>query len=189
MLDALPFQIIAVIGCFIVIVLGIKKRISVKKHMVVLLFCSYMIMLISITFFPMPIQRELIEHLRESNFLNNNYVPLKTVLPFMGDTATKLRPIVGNVILFVPMGLLVPLLYSKMSSFRRVTAVGFLASVMVEFLQLCLSFLTGPYRVTNIDDVILNTIGTIMGFIVFRISIVTREALRGRLFKYTTLLR
>lgn len=65
----------------------------------------------------------------------------------------------GNILLFVPFGFLVPLLWRIKK--HKVILSGCLASVLIEICQLFLS------RSTDVDDVILNTLGTALGLMLF----------------------
>lgn len=72
--------------------------------------------------------------------------------------------VVGNCVWFVPMGLLVPALFKKQRKLWKVTIIGMFTSASIEILQYILC--TG---VTDIDDIIFNTLGTIMGYCVWKI--------------------
>lgn len=67
----------------------------------------------------------------------------------------------GNIILFIPIGVLVPLLWK--TSFRRTVFIGFGASLTIETCQLFLS------RGTDVDDLILNTAGVLLGALIFKV--------------------
>ncbi len=66
----------------------------------------------------------------------------------------------GNVILFIPFGLIIPLLWK--TSTKKTILIGFCSSLFIEICQL---FLT---RGTDIDDLILNTTGVLLGILVFK---------------------
>lgn len=65
---------------------------------------------------------------------------------------------VANVVLFIPFGFLLPLLWKRFESCYQTIAAGALFSFFIEMLQ-CFNA-----RVTDIDDLIMNTIGTVLGF-------------------------
>ncbi|MDL2258765.1 VanZ family protein [Eubacteriales bacterium OttesenSCG-928-K08] len=71
-----------------------------------------------------------------------------------------IRNIAGNVILFMPFGFFLPIL-SKRNGLFLTVAQGALCSIAIETLQLFL------VRSTDIDDVILNTFGTLLGYVAF----------------------
>lgn len=69
----------------------------------------------------------------------------------------------GNLLLLVPFGFFVPLISHKARSFWRVAKYGILFSLSIELTQ----YLFSDIRTANIDDLILNTIGCMVGFLVF----------------------
>ena len=66
-------------------------------------------------------------------------------------------------LLLVPFGFLLPLISHKTRSFWRVAKYGILFSLSIELTQ----YLFSDIRTANIDDLILNTIGCMVGFLVF----------------------
>ncbi len=75
-----------------------------------------------------------------------------------------------NVLLLFPMGIYLPVLFKK-GSWKRVIAGVFLTSFFIELLQLTLGFfrLLEMSRSIDVDDLILNTIGGLLGFVCYRI--------------------
>lgn len=79
-----------------------------------------------------------------------------TLIPFSSEgVSTYLL----NVILFMPLGFLLPVLYDDMENIWLVLLVGFCFSFCIETLQLFNA------RITDIDDLITNTSGTFLGYI------------------------
>ena len=78
---------------------------------------------------------------------------------------------VGNVLLFIPVGVVWPSVYKKLRAFWKTLIAGAAFSVIIEICQL-------PFyeRTTDIDDVILNTLGCAIGYTVFAlIRLLTRS--------------
>ena len=73
--------------------------------------------------------------------------------------------IVGNVLLFIPLGMFLPFMIRKMNSIGGIALSGFALSYFIESVQL-VSRIFGNYRTVDIDDIILNTAGAVIGFIV-----------------------
>ena len=67
-----------------------------------------------------------------------------------------------NVVMFVPFGFLVPLIWRKREKFWQVFAAGLGFSLLIELSQLLC------YRGTDVDDLIMNTLGAIVGFLLFK---------------------
>lgn len=72
--------------------------------------------------------------------------------------------IFGNVLIFVPIGILMPCISSKYKSFLFTFGTGLTMSVTIEVAQyyLCLG-------VFDVDDMILNVFGVVLGFIFYKI--------------------
>lgn len=83
----------------------------------------------------------------------------KTRLPRLTWEA---REMILNVVLFLPVGALLSCLFPHMRP-RRAAAIGFLASLAIECLQLF--FRLGTF---DLCDLIHNTLGTVLGFLLFR---------------------
>lgn len=63
-----------------------------------------------------------------------------------------------NIVLFIPLGFLLPLLWRRPRSFFYTLSAGFLFSLAIELGQLF------NHRLTDIDDILMNTLGTLCGF-------------------------
>lgn len=96
-----------------------------------------------------------------------NIVPIKeTINTFMhSETGMKnsFRNLIGNILVFMPLGFFIPLLFDKFNNLKKVLKVGFLSSLAIELSQL---FVGG--NVCDIDDVIYNTLGALAGFICYK---------------------
>lgn len=86
------------------------------------------------------------------------------LLPFFmpGASAARLG-LVLNTILFIPVGFFMPLLWKRCERFGRVLGLGFALSLWVELSQLL------NWRVTDIDDLITNTLGAVIGWLLYRL--------------------
>ncbi len=69
--------------------------------------------------------------------------------------------IVGNICMFIPLGILLPLLNDKYKNLKSTVMFGCILSICIELIQIVLP------RITDIDDVILNTLGTLIGYVIF----------------------
>jgi len=69
------------------------------------------------------------------------------------------RNIIGNILLFFPWGILAPLSFYYFQSLKRVLFSTVMLSVSAELLQFILVI-----GVADVDDVIFNTIGSLIGF-------------------------
>lgn len=78
------------------------------------------------------------------------------LIPFINGISISL---ILNVFMFMPMGFLLPFIWKEFRKAGKVIVTGFLCSFLIEFCQLFNN------RVTDIDDLIMNTLGTLAGFI------------------------
>lgn len=69
-----------------------------------------------------------------------------------------------NVAMFVPLGFFLPLLWKKFRRLKNTLLFGVGATVFIELAQLF------TYRATDINDVITNTAGALLGYLLFRLA-------------------
>ena len=78
-----------------------------------------------------------------------------------GSYGQKVINLAGNVVMFLPLGLLPPLLWRKLRHLWATVGLSAAVSCLIEFLQLFLE------RAVDVDDVILNTLGGLLGYLLF----------------------
>ncbi|QQK08987.1 VanZ family protein [Miniphocaeibacter halophilus] len=88
-------------------------------------------------------------------------------LLFLGVLFTLVKggSIVGhslNIVMFIPFGFLLPYLWKKTNNLMAVTIYSFFFSLVIELSQLL------NVRATDVDDLLMNTLGGIVGFIIFK---------------------
>lgn len=88
-----------------------------------------------------------------------NLVPLRQLSAFREFWLYEFRVVnvVGNVLVFAPMGFCVPDLWRRRRPVLTGTAAAFLLSLSIEVVQLF------SHRATDVDDLILNTAGGLLG--------------------------
>lgn len=72
--------------------------------------------------------------------------------------------IAGNVLLFVPFGAILPVLRKRMRSLGKMAALSAALSLAIELLQLATR--SGAF---DVDDILLNTLGGILGYGIFTV--------------------
>ena len=82
--------------------------------------------------------------------------------------------LVGNVIAFIPFGMFLPWLYAKCRRFSLTVLFSFEFSLFVEIIQLV--FKVGSF---DVDDILLNTLGGILGFLGYRLYVYIRKRVPG----------
>ena len=78
----------------------------------------------------------------------------------------ELENFFGNLFLLFPLGIFLPVLWPRFRCVWNVLYAGFAVAAFIEITQYISQF-AGSYRVADIDDVILNTLGACLGFYVF----------------------
>ncbi|MBE1554333.1 VanZ family protein [Sporosarcina limicola] len=70
----------------------------------------------------------------------------------------------GNICIFIPIGFMLPLLWNKFNRFWKVSLIGLSISLFIEITQLTQA------RSSDIDDLWLNTLGSMIGYYIYFIS-------------------
>jgi len=136
-----------------------KKK---RRMTAVLLFVVYFAVLFYFLFFSEKMGRTYSE--REYHY---NLVPLKEIGRFityresLGMRAVLLN-IVGNVAAFVPFGIFLPIFSARCRKIWMTVYYSFELSLLVELLQLITR--VGSF---DVDDLILNTLGGMFGFLLY----------------------
>ena len=84
--------------------------------------------------------------------LNLNLLPLIGILDDWKNS-------ILNVLLFIPLGIALPVLWKPFKALKSTVFFGFTSSLIIELLQIL------TFRATDINDLITNTTGTVLGFL------------------------
>lgn len=140
-----------------------RKKLNYGDELKQFLIFVCVIVIIRFTFFPFSkvngnIQPLLFD-LGNAYPFRVNFVPFVYLFDYPDGIHSILINLFGNIFMFVPLGFLLPVVYKKLDTFWKVTAAGALFSFLIEIIQL-------PFyvRVSDIDDLILNTLGCMMGY-------------------------
>jgi len=145
-----------------------RKNLFSWRLLVLFFFYVYISMIILIVLLPMPVYKESIE-IFKGMYIKNNYIPFKSIIQIINNLslATALKQVMGNIIMFVPFGFFIPILFRKYS-IKKYTIICFLIACSIEMSQLVLSNIIGVrFKITDIDDVILNLSGGVIGYYIF----------------------
>ncbi|WP_429648514.1 VanZ family protein [Aeribacillus pallidus] len=75
----------------------------------------------------------------------------------------------GNLLLMLPLGVYVPLIWEKKNKLKLIAFIGFVTSFFIEYLQFQIGMIIHlRYRSVDIDDILLNTLGAITGFFILK---------------------
>ncbi|MMZ67076.1 VanZ like family protein [compost metagenome] len=73
-----------------------------------------------------------------------------------------------NIILFMPLGVFVWLAPRGIFSLKQAIRIGLTVSFGIEFMQLILKLILGSSRSIDINDLIANTIGCVVGYLIIQ---------------------
>jgi len=137
------------------------RRIAIES-----LFAGYMGALFYVTFYlPLPAR------LNESGCLWSfiNLVPARTMIGIIRDFPGLVTwQLLGNVVMFVPLGILLPLLSKRRRRFFLTAAAGLSISLGIELVQLMMLLTLISRRSVDVDDIILNVTGACFGYLAWR---------------------
>lgn len=83
------------------------------------------------------------------------------VIPFVG-MAADFKNACLNVLLFVPLGIFLPVIWDKYRNIKSTMLVAFCMTVGIEFSQFF------SFRATDINDIITNTAGALLGYLLIK---------------------
>ncbi len=161
---------------------GVKeKRIRWAREIVLALFVLFMSGLLMLTFenpgFSWT-EWNFLQHARErvATGWGINFAPFRTIrgyIKYSSDRGCIMVNIVGNIVMFLPWGMGLPLLWRKNWSPFRLASRLLMLPVCIEFIQLFIG------RSVDIDDVILNFTGGVLGGLSYLVLVRAFPGLKG----------
>ena len=138
------------------------RQFSWKRELQLMLVYICIVVVLRFTFFPFE---KINGKLQPLLFDPANFIPFRiNTTPFVHlfdypEMRSALLNLIGNTAMFVPLGIVWPIVYKKLDTHFKVIAAGVGVSLVIEILQL-------PFfdRVSDIDDLILNSTGFLLGY-------------------------
>ncbi len=90
----------------------------------------------------------------------NNFIPFREILRYKMSSKYFYWNVVGNILIFVPFGFFISS-YLNSQKLNRPLLITFITSLTIELVQLFIG------RTFDIDDIILNCVGGLTGFLLF----------------------
>jgi glycopeptide antibiotics resistance protein len=136
-------------------------------------FTIYLAILTKLILFKLPITLSYfisyLNELEQIGYGSTNIIPFHTIQEYLfqdnANISTRMKNIVGNIIGFIPFGFLLPLLSTKFSSFKKI----FVATSCLSFTYEGAQFMFPIFGNFDIDDLILNTLGGILGYVTLKL--------------------
>lgn len=160
----------------IVNVINWKKKVKVNfvKEILLCIFIIYLFSIVGFTLFPIYIHGY---SRLDFSFFHINYIPLVSTIRLIGNRPFSnlfqaklvLKNLGGNILLLLPLSLMLPIIWNKFKKFKYCFWFGVLISFLIETMQFIENiFGIGIGRVTDIDDLILNSLGIVIGGLIFK---------------------
>ena len=155
---------ISVIWIMVRIFFGIKnKKVSLKRELVLLPVYICLIVIARFVYFPLGLVDGHIGVLRfDSDRIAPPWINLVPVVHMFDKYKGWLINIIGNIAMFIPVGIVWPICYKKIDSFLKTVLAGAGLTLIIEITQLLFYD-----RCSDIDDFIMNTTGTAIGAALF----------------------
>lgn len=126
-----------------------KKELAASKKLGIFAFVVYIVYLFTLTLAP-----------GQGQGLTANLTPFSTIGYAFAEGGAKVKLIAAlNVAVFMPLGIMLPMVFG-IKGFFKVSALCFCATLTVELLQAALPV----NRVFDVDDIILNAVGGMLGY-------------------------
>ena len=138
-----------------------NHKFCLHKELLSLVFIVYILCLYHVVTF------------QDVNYGVNNFIPFKEIFRYSIGSAKFIKNIMGNIVLFIPFGFF-GCYYLKHKKIITPAILTFVVSLTIEGVQYYIG------RVFDIDDIILNVLGGISGFLLY----VGFDAIRLRLPKF-----
>ena len=157
---------VSIIWCMIRVIVALcNKRVDVVRELQLLLVYVCIVVIIRFTFCPFETVDGKIQPLL---FDAERILPPRiNLIPFVYlfdyETVREIMlNLLGNSLMFVPVGIVYPIVYKKLNTHVKVIAAGIGFSLAIELLQLLFFD-----RVSDVDDLILNSLGYVLGYLIY----------------------
>lgn len=98
---------------------------------------------------------------------SNNFIPFKEIMRYRTTSVLFYRNVIGNIALFIPFGFMITDMVKEKAHKTNIlitSLITFLTSLSIETIQMFIG------RSFDIDDILLNLVGGMIGFIIYHIT-------------------
>ena len=142
--------IIVLLPIMFIFCFTVFKQYSLKKVTLVFVYAVYLSAVFSAVGIP-TINGLIVD-------IEFNFIPLIDVI---NSPVSYLKNTILNILLFVPLGFLLPTIWNEYRSTKKTLFTGLEISFIIEILQIF------TFRLTDVDDLITNTVGAILGYCLY----------------------
>lgn len=116
---------------------------------------------------------------------NTNIIPFQNIMYYIGSSESLYQETIiyntlGNILVFIPLGIFLVFLFKRFNTLRDVVKISIIVSMSLEILQFVLQL--GQF---DIDDIILNVIGSIVGFALLKLINTVKNSLKMNSITYS----
>lgn len=141
---------VVIVSIRIVYLIVHREKFVFYKEMLMLAFLLYALLLFYVVTF------------QDINYGTNNFIPFKEIFRYEFGSKVFIHNIVGNILLFIPFGYFVSHIMQTRKPYAMLT-ISLITSLVIEYTQLLIG------RTFDVDDILLNVLGSTIGFLVFLI--------------------
>ena len=145
-----------VAGVWIVLWRLINHNWEIYRGIIIMFFITYLVVIAEVAFFSREPGSRIIANLR--------------LMGTWGTTVRKHSFVIENLIMFFPMGIFLPILSHRLRNLKQIFFMSLTMSLGIELIQ----FMT-ERGFFQLDDVVMNVLGTIIGFIIWKMCNLSRK--------------
>lgn len=134
-----------------------QSRYTIRQYISIITFAVYILAVMHFVFFPIDVNIGMYA----------NQTPWYKTIQFIPILTLDIPSFALNMLLFMPLGFMLPLIRPSADSVRKAVRSGLIFSFSIEMLQLIIRVTLGNGRTTDINDLIANTVGSIIGYFIF----------------------
>jgi glycopeptide antibiotics resistance protein len=127
-----------------------KGTIVYHREIANLLFLVYILLLFQVVTF------------QDVSWSTSNFIPFREITRYQITDRLFIKNVLGNLLIFVPYGFFVSY-YLNFKKVYQIVIMSIIASFSIEYTQLIIG------RVFDVDDIMLNILGAIVGYLLYRI--------------------
>ena len=139
-----------------------EEKLVLYKELFNMLFMVYLILLF-----------ELVTSQDLTAIHSTNFMPFREILRYEIGSSGFYKQVIGNIVLFIPFGYFMTS-YCNIKNLGTISLVSLLSSAVIEIVQYFIG------RSFDVDDLILNVVGGIIGFLLY----ISLNAIRNHLPKF-----
>lgn len=158
----------------------IQEKSRIRNFWLKMLFIIYCLLLITVLFLNNEYRMYVFQNinmLSKEHFEMSNIIPFATIIDYISrlvsneiNASIVIINFATNLLLFAPMGFFIPMLYSdRIKNIKQFAILMIIITLIVEVLQ----FITFRGS-TDIDDIILNTLGAVIVYIIMKTRFVKK---------------